>query len=32
MKQIPKAKNPNELWCGGCEKYKFAGVFTEAQK
>lgn len=22
MKQIPKPENPNELWCGGCEKAK----------
>jgi hypothetical protein len=23
MKAIPKPKNPNDLWCSGCEAYKF---------
>jgi hypothetical protein len=32
MRAIHEPKNPNELWCGGCERYKFAGLFTEAQK
>jgi hypothetical protein len=32
MKAIPEPNNPNELWCNGCEDFKFAGLFTEAQK
>jgi hypothetical protein len=26
MKQIPEPKNPNEIWCGGCGKFNFAGL------
>jgi hypothetical protein len=32
MKRIPKASKPDEIWCGGCEKYKFAGLFTTSEK
>jgi hypothetical protein len=32
MKRIRKPTNPNDLWCGGCEKFEFVGLFTWAQK
>jgi hypothetical protein len=31
MKLIPKVK-ANQIYCTGCDKAKFAGLFTAAQK
>jgi hypothetical protein len=32
LKAIPPARKANQLWCEGCERCKFASLFTEAQK